>query len=88
MTLGKQIASLRKSAGYTQQSLATALSMSLSAIKSIELSRREPSIQLLKQIATLLNVEITSVRMSKYRLKQKFSLSKNDDLQDFLKSVV
>ena len=41
-----------------------------------------------KQIATLLNVEITSVRMSKYRLKQKFSLSKKDDLQDFLKSVV
>ena len=41
-----------------------------------------------KQIATLLNVEIASVRMSKYRLKQKFGLSKEEDLSDFLKEIV
>jgi hypothetical protein len=37
-----------------------------------------------KQMATLLNVEPTSIRMSKYRLKQKLNLNKEDDLYAFL----
>ncbi len=37
-----------------------------------------------KQMATLLNVEPTSIRMSKYRLKQKLNLKKEDDLYSFL----
>jgi hypothetical protein len=37
-----------------------------------------------KQMATLLNVEPTSIRMSKYRLKQKLNLNKEDDLYGFL----
>lgn len=37
-----------------------------------------------KQIAVLMNVEAKSVRMTKYRLKQKFGLPKEDDLNEFL----
>lgn len=37
-----------------------------------------------KQIAQALHVEPQSVRMFKYRLKQKFGLGKEEDLEDFL----
>ncbi|SFN55784.1 hypothetical protein SAMN05421741_10746 [Paenimyroides ummariense] len=37
-----------------------------------------------KQIAQALHVEPQSVRMFKYRLKQKFGLGKEDDFEDFL----
>lgn len=40
-----------------------------------------------KQIAQVLHVEAQSVRMFKYRLKQKFSLPKDTDLETFLQSV-
>lgn len=37
-----------------------------------------------KQISQALHVEPQSVRMFKYRLKQKFDLSKDEHLDDFL----
>lgn len=40
-----------------------------------------------KQIAQVLHVEPQSVRMFKYRLKQKFGLSKESDLESFLQAV-
>lgn len=40
-----------------------------------------------KQIANILNVEPKSVRMSKYRLKQKFALGSEIDLVEYLKNV-
>jgi DNA-binding CsgD family transcriptional regulator len=40
-----------------------------------------------KEIANLLNIEDTSVRMTKYRLKQKLALSKEEDLGVFISSV-
>lgn len=40
-----------------------------------------------RQIAQLLHVEPSSVRMFKYRLKQKFALSKEEDLDTFLQEV-
>lgn len=40
-----------------------------------------------KQIATLLNVEPKSVRMTKYRLKQKLNLHKDEELGDYLRKV-
>jgi DNA-binding CsgD family transcriptional regulator len=40
-----------------------------------------------KEIANLLNVEYTSVRMAKYRLKQKLLLDKQSDLTLFINSV-
>ncbi|WP_334125783.1 hypothetical protein [Empedobacter brevis] len=40
-----------------------------------------------KQIAQALHVEPQSVRMFKYRLKQKFGLGKEDDLESFLAEI-
>lgn len=40
-----------------------------------------------KQIAQLLHVEAQSVRMFKYRLKQKFNLDKDTDLETFLQYI-
>ncbi|WP_447642314.1 MULTISPECIES: helix-turn-helix transcriptional regulator [Chitinophagaceae] len=40
-----------------------------------------------KQIAQLLNVEPKSVRMTRYRLKQKFGLEKETDLMSFLRNI-
>lgn len=40
-----------------------------------------------KQIANLLNIEPKSVRMAKYRLKQKFGLSKNEELNMFFHEI-
>ncbi|COW58930.1 Uncharacterised protein [Mycobacterium tuberculosis] len=40
-----------------------------------------------KQIAQVLHVEPQSVRMFKYRLKQKFGLDKEIDLEDFLSNI-
>ncbi|MHA7608157.1 helix-turn-helix transcriptional regulator [Elizabethkingia meningoseptica] len=41
-----------------------------------------------KQIATLLNVEPKSVRMAKYRLKKKFGLDEETDLDTFFQSIL
>ncbi|HEX6428352.1 MAG TPA: hypothetical protein VF008_11725 [Niastella sp.] len=41
-----------------------------------------------KEMAVLLNVEPKSIRMSKYRLKQKLGLDKEDDLDVYISSVV
>ena len=38
------------------------------------------------QIAQAMHVEAQSVRMFKYRLKQKFGLDKDTDLEEFLRS--
>ena len=40
-----------------------------------------------KQIVQLLNVEPKSVRMAKYRLKQKFGVEKEMDLHTFLQHI-
>jgi hypothetical protein len=40
-----------------------------------------------KQIANLLNIEAKSVRVAKYRIKQKLGLDKDDDLDNFLQKI-
>lgn len=40
-----------------------------------------------RQIAQLMNIEAKSVRMSRYRIKQKLGLDKEDDLNAFLQSL-
>ena len=40
-----------------------------------------------KQIAQLLHVDVQSVRMFKYRLKQKFGLEKDANLGQFLVEI-
>ena len=41
-----------------------------------------------KEIATIFNVEPKSVRMTKYRIKQKLNLNKAIDLEEFLQSIL
>ena len=41
-----------------------------------------------KEIAELLHVESKTVRMTKYRLKQKLDLSKDEDLNSFIESII
>lgn len=41
-----------------------------------------------KEMAMLLNVEPKSIRMSKYRLKQKLGLDREDDLEEFIGNLV
>lgn len=41
-----------------------------------------------KQIANLLNIEPKSVRMTKYRLKQKFGLTKDEELNIFFHQII
>ena len=41
-----------------------------------------------KEIASILNVESKSVRMSKYRIKQKLQIDKEQDLLEYLKAVM
>ena len=40
-----------------------------------------------RQIAQLMNIEAKSVRMSRYRIKQKLGLEKDDDLYIFLQGL-
>lgn len=40
-----------------------------------------------RQIAQLMHIEAKSVRMSRYRIKQKLGLSKEDDLNVFLQQL-
>ena len=41
-----------------------------------------------KEIAELLHVESTTVRMTKYRLKLKLGLSKDEDLSTYIESII
>lgn len=41
-----------------------------------------------KEMAMLLNVEPKSIRMSKYRLKQKLDLDKDDDLEEYINNLM
>lgn len=56
--LGMRIALLRRSAGMSQQELAQKLKISASAVGMYEQGRREPSVQLLSDMATLFGVSI------------------------------
>jgi tetratricopeptide (TPR) repeat protein/DNA-binding CsgD family transcriptional regulator len=41
-----------------------------------------------KEMADLLHVELKTVRMTRYRLKQKFGLAKDDDLASFIQCII
>ncbi|RYF87209.1 MAG: hypothetical protein EOO03_10880 [Chitinophagaceae bacterium] len=60
---------------HSKQKL-TALDLKYCAYISMKLST--------KQMALLLHVEPTSIRMNKYRIKQKMGLAKEDDLESFI----
>ena len=56
--LGVRIAVLRRNAGMSQQELAQRLKISPSAVGMYEQGRREPSVQLLSNMANLFGVSI------------------------------
>lgn len=56
--LGARIATLRKAAGWNQAELAQRLRISPSAVGMYEQGRREPSADMLVQIARVLNVSV------------------------------
>ncbi|PQL95585.1 helix-turn-helix transcriptional regulator, partial [Apibacter adventoris] len=41
-----------------------------------------------KEMADLLHVELKTVRMNKYRLKQKLGLKKEDSLEEFIQNII
>lgn len=56
LTLGGAIKRLRQVAGLTQRALAAQLDIDPSYLSHLEANRREPSVQLLRQIAGALSV--------------------------------
>ena len=56
--LGIRIALLRRSAGMSQQEMAQKLKISASAVGMYEQGRREPSVQILSEMARLFGVSI------------------------------
>lgn len=55
---GARLAALRKAAGMSQSQLATQLKISPSTVGMYEQGRREPSVELLTQIANVFSVSI------------------------------
>lgn len=56
MQIGPRIAQIREDAGFSQSSLARAVGSSQSAISQIEAGERNPSYEMLRQIAEALGV--------------------------------
>jgi transcriptional regulator with XRE-family HTH domain len=56
MEIGKRIAEIREQAGLTQSALARSIGTSQSAISQIEAGERNPSYEMLRQIADALGV--------------------------------
>lgn len=58
MSLGERLRELRERAGLTQQSLATAAGLSISAVVKIEASRADPSWTTVQALARALGVAV------------------------------
>ena len=58
MEIGKRIEEIREQVGLSQSALARAIGTSQSAISQIEAGERNPSFDMLRQIAKALNVSI------------------------------
>lgn len=58
MTMGQLIQNHRKNRGLTQKELAEQLGLATGTIQQYELDKRQPRIELLQQIAAVLDVEI------------------------------
>jgi transcriptional regulator with XRE-family HTH domain len=58
MEIGPRIAEIREQAGLTQSGLARAVGTSQSAISQIEAGERNPSYEMLRQIARALGVSV------------------------------
>ena len=58
MDIGKRIEQIREQLGLSQSALARAVGISQSAISQIEAGERNPSFDMLRQIAKALNVSV------------------------------
>lgn len=58
MDIGKRIAEVREQAGLTQSALAREMGISQSAVSQIEAGERNPSYDMLRQIAKALDVSV------------------------------
>jgi transcriptional regulator with XRE-family HTH domain len=58
---GKQVASIRKSRGFTQQTLADKLDMHITSIGLIETGQRWPRLATLYKIADILGVNVVDL---------------------------
>lgn len=60
-SFGRRVAAVRKSCGYTQQTLAEEIGMSVVAIAYIETGKRWARLGTLNKIATVLQVDISDL---------------------------
>lgn len=58
MEIGQRIAEVREQAGLTQSALARAMGISQSAVSQIESGERNPSYDMLRQVAKALDVSV------------------------------
>ena len=58
MNIGERIQSARKQKGLTQKELAQKLGLATGTIQQYELNKRQPRMELLKEIASVLDVEV------------------------------
>lgn len=58
MDIGKRVEEIREQVGFSQSALARAIGISQSAISQIEAGDRNPSYDMLRQIAKALNVSV------------------------------
>lgn len=61
MSIGRNIARLRKRKGLTQEELAEKAEITRGYLANIEIGKERASIRVLARIANLLNVDITSL---------------------------
>lgn len=61
MNIGENIKRIRKEKGLTQKDLATSLNVSTITIQNYENNRREPKLETLNKIASILNVTINEL---------------------------
>ncbi len=80
-SLGRNLTYFRKLAGLTQNQVAEKLNLNRTTYTKYETGASEPSIEILKQIAAILNVDVASILADEESAK--VSDSQNDDLEGF-----
>jgi len=91
MSFSQRLKKLRKEKGYTQQELANKLNKSKSTISSYESGRRNPDINVIRDIANFFNVSAdyligkSKIRTSNGKIKQ--AIEDNPELLDFWEQV-
>ncbi|RSK25513.1 XRE family transcriptional regulator [Bacillus sp. HMF5848] len=61
---GRSIRAYRKLKGYTQETFANELGISVSVLGEVERGTREPDEQLLQQVAKTLNIQLEDLDLS------------------------